>query len=106
MSPELLASLFGIVLSLSFTYIPGWNTIYSGMVAEKKGLIMLGGLVLVSLVAFGLSCAKLVDIGVTCDQVGAWALFKIFIAALVANQGTYLIMPQPNKVRVAKAARK
>jgi hypothetical protein len=105
MSAELLAGLAGIVLSLAFSYIPKLNEGYAGLDATKKRLIMLGLMVLVALGAFGLSCAKLVEIGITCDQAGAWALAKIFIAAVVANQGAYLISPEAKRVSVAKAAR-
>jgi hypothetical protein len=91
MNAELLASIAGIVFSLAFSYIPGLKDKFDDLTAGYKQLTMGITLLVVSLAVFGLSCAGLVDVGVTCDQAGAMGLVSVFIAALIANQSTYLI---------------
>jgi len=105
MTSELLAGISGILLSLAFTYIPGLNEKYAGLSRQQKSLIMLGLLVLAALGVFGLSCAKWVEVGITCDEAGALALAKILIAAVIANQAAYQISPEPGRVQAAKVAR-
>lgn len=97
MSAELLASTAAIVLSLLFSYVPGFKTWYEPLDADTKRLIMLGFLVLVAGGAFGLACAGLgaeIGIAVTCDQAGAWGLVRALIAAIVANQAAYALSPR------------
>ena len=91
MSAELLASVFGVVLSLFFSYVPGVKAWFDALTKAQKQAFMGVGLVLVAGATFGLSCAGLVDVGVTCDQAGALGLVNVLIAALIANQSTYLI---------------
>ena len=42
-------------------------------------------------------------VGVTCDEPGLWQLAQLFMAALVANQATYLIGVKPSRT-VAESA--
>jgi hypothetical protein len=42
---------------------------------------------------FGLSCAGLLG-AVACDKTGAVALVTAFIYAVIANQGTFAILPE------------
>ncbi len=93
MSAEKLAVLAGIVISLLFSYVPGFATWYNPLDGIKKRLIMLGALLLVPLGAFGLSCATPID-GVTCNQVGAWALVQVFVTAAIVNQATFALSPK------------
>ena len=94
MTPELLAAAAGILLSLSFSYIPGLSTWYAAQDPTRKRLIMLAALVVITGGVFALSCAN-VFAWVTCDQAGATGLVTAFVLALVANQSTFLITPQP-----------
>ena len=96
MTPEQLASVAGIVLSLAFSYIPGLADWYAALDSAKKRLVMLSIVVAIAASAFGLTCAKIVLTGVTvtCDQAGAVALVQNVIAALVANQATFLLTPR------------
>ena len=50
-------------------------------------------IIVVAGAAFGLSCGGVLD-SVTCDKAGALGLVSALIAALVANQATYLISPK------------
>jgi hypothetical protein len=88
MTPELLSSLAGIVLSLAFSYIPGLNTWYDPKPPTTKRLIMLAALAVVTAGVFGLSCSGIFD-SVTCDKNGAITLVTSFVLAMVANQSAY-----------------
>lgn len=90
MTGELLSSIAGIVLSLIFSYIPGVKQWFGVLKPSMKQAVMGGLLLLVAASVFGLSCAGL-DVGVVCDVDGALGLLRLLIAALVANQSTYLI---------------
>ena len=105
MTAEVLSAIAGIVLSLLFSYVPGLSTKFAGLSKEAKSLIMLGILAVVAGVVYGLSCTSwgaAWNISITCDQAGAQKLIGAFIAALVANQATYLISPPTPKVEAAK----
>ena len=88
-----LSAIAGLILSLAFSYIPGLNTWFGALVAQQKQLIMGGLLIVIAAVIFGLGCAGLAPSGVTveCTTAGAYGFIQIVIAALVANQSTYLI---------------
>ena len=91
MTPEQLGTYAGSVLSLAFFYIPGLNEWYAAKTAQQKAGIMALTLLGTALVIFGLSCAALYT-SVTCDVAGAKELVNVFIAALMANQSTFLIV--------------
>lgn len=105
LTSELLVSLAGVVLSLLFSYIPGLRVWFAALVSEKKQLIMLGLIVVVSGGVFGLGCAGILDIGLACDKGGVIALIKLLVAGIIANQATYLISPQTDDVVIAKQLR-
>jgi hypothetical protein len=99
MDINLLALIAGGLLSLCFSYIPGLQPWFSALTAEAKSAIMAGLLLLVSAVIFALQCGGLLEallpgLGVTCNQSGVLLLVRIFIMALVANQGVYKLSPQ------------
>ena len=109
MTPEMIAGLAGFIISLAFTYIPGLNVKFAGLVKETQQLIMLALMALVSLGAFGLACAGIAaDFGlaVECSQSGAISLFTSFVLAIAANQGTNKVFPKPKAVRIAVQQRK
>ena len=106
MDANMIAGAAGVILALLFAYVPKLNEWYAGQTAQVKALIMLALLAVVAGGAYGLACwgwAGDFGVNVTCDKAGGIALLKAFIAALVANQSTYLIAPQTQKVRDAKA---
>lgn len=98
-TPEQLGAFAGILLSLIFAYVPGAKTWYNAKTGEQRALIMLGLLLLVTLGIFGLSCVAptYLPFAVACTQAGAWELLFVFVAALVANQGTFLVAVDPFK---------
>lgn len=93
MTAELLSAIAGILLSLAFSYIPGISDWFDQLDPTRKRLVMASLLFVTALGTFGLSCAGLID-ATSCTQAGAWSLVNAFVAALVANQATYLITPK------------
>ena len=91
MSADQLAALAGVILSLAFAYVPGLSNWYNALEGTYKRLVMAALLVAVAAGAFGLSCAAIV-LSVTCDKAGALGLLSAVLAALVANQATYVLL--------------
>lgn len=105
-STELTAAA-GVLLSLVFSYVPNINTWYAAKPPEEKRAIMLGLIVAVALVTFGIACAGLgPDFGIkaTCDRAGAIGMFQAIVLAAIANQTTYMVTPKPMKVKIASKA--
>ena len=97
MSAESLSLVAGTILSLVFSYVPKAGGSWEKLSPERKRLIMLGLLVLVSAVAYALACAGWADqagIKVTCDQAGIVGLVRALIVAVIANQSAYAISPR------------
>jgi hypothetical protein len=93
MDSESISIAAGILLSLAASYAPGFAPWYEALTKTHKRLVMLAALLAVSLAVFGISCLKL-EPWVACDGHGAWALFKYFVAAAIANQAAYLLSPE------------
>ena len=103
MTAEFLAAIVGVLLSLLFSYVPGFGAWFGSRNEDMRRLIMLGFLALIALGAFGLSCVGLAaefGINITCDQAGAIGLLKAFFAAAIANQTAYQLTPK-SKSRAA-----
>ena len=84
-------SLAGAVLALLFGYVPGLRQWFEALEPTRKALVMAGALLLASVLLYLAGCYTPWQVGVTCDETGFWTLTQMFIAALVANQATYLI---------------
>lgn len=100
MTATQLAEISGVLLSLLLAYFPGLAKWYDAKDAKTKAQLMGGLLVLVSLAIFGLACANiLADFGlnVACTRAGIIQLVQILLAALVANQATFLLAVRPFK---------
>jgi len=93
MTSEQLAAIAGVILSLSFSYIPKLSDWFHALEPTMKRLIMAGLLLAVAAGAYGLSCGAVIT-AVTCDKSGAMGLVMAFIAALVANQAAFAISPR------------
>lgn len=99
-TPDLVALLAGMLLSLVFSYVPWVAAWYDGLSGDGKRVVMLAALVAVTLGALALTCAGLAaDFGLalTCDRPGVVQAVQAFVYALIANQSTYLITPKPQK---------
>jgi len=100
MTAEQLAQYAGIILSLGLAYIPWFANWYAPKDAPAKARIMGGLLVLTALGIFGITCAHWITIAalaVTCDRAGLSQLAQILLAALIANQATFLLLVRPFK---------
>lgn len=106
MSAESLVLIAGALLSLAFSYIPGLAPKFDALDPTVKRLIMLGLLVVVAGVSYGLSClgwGAAWGINIPCDQAGLQALISQLVIAIIANQSVYSISP---KASYAKAKAK
>jgi len=93
-----LSAAAGIVLSLACSYIPGLRDWFAGQDSDRKRLLMLVALLIVTFGAFGLTCAGVLGgTAVQCSQKSAIDLFWAFVAALTANQVTFFISPKVDK---------
>ena len=101
MTPETLASVAAILLSLLTSYLPGFSDWYASLEAIQKRLLMLGLLLLVAIAAFAAACTQLAGpLGLAageptvCDAPSAYALLRAFVAALISSQAAFLISPK------------
>jgi hypothetical protein len=97
MTPEIIASVAGLLLSLAFAYFPGLKGQYDTLDSGRKAQVMALALFAVSAGALALSCVGWFSIPITCDKVGVETMVKAFLAALVANQGSYMLFVRPYK---------
>lgn len=93
MTSEQLVVVVAAIFAVLFAYIPGLASWYEPLDATRKRLIMLGLMVVVVAAVFGLSCANILT-NVTCDKAGVMTLLNALIYAIIANQGTYMILPK------------
>lgn len=109
-TPESLAAVAGIALSLLFSYAPGLADWYNALGTNPDGttdggtmkrLVMLGLLLLTTLAVFGLACGGVIA-GVACTQAGFTTVFWMFVQAAIANQMTHMASPRIGKKRVLK----
>jgi hypothetical protein len=90
LTPQILSAIVGVIISLLFTLIPGLQKWYDGL-GQYKGLFMVGLMVVVGLVIFGLSCIPSFPLPMlTCDIAGIWELLVLIASAIVGNQMAYL----------------
>ena len=92
-----MAMLAGAVLSLAFGYIPGLRGWYEALDGVRKAQVMAGVLLLAAVGVFLAACYTPWQ-AVVCSEDGFWGVVELFIAALVANQATYLIGVRPARV--------
>ena len=105
LSPELLASIVGAVISLAFSYVPGLSTKFAALAEETKRSIMAGIMVVVGLVIYFGSCYGIFTSGLTCDKNGWIGLASIIVMAIVGNQSVFKISPQTGSVKTAKTGK-
>lgn len=93
LSPETLAMIAGVILSLIFSYIPGARNWFDQYAPEAKRLIMLVLLAVVAFGSYGLACAGILT-GIACTVPGAIDVVWTLILAVIANQAAYSISPK------------
>jgi hypothetical protein len=97
MTENTVGMMAGALLALLFGYAPGVRQWYEALEPTRKALVMAGALLVAALLLYGAACYTPWQVGVTCDEAGFWQLAQLFIAALVANQATYLIGVKPSR---------
>ena len=103
MTDNIVASLAGSLLALLFGYAPGLRAWYEALEPTRKASLMLGLLLIAAALLYLAACYTPWQLGVTCDEPGAWRLVELFIAAAVANQATYLLTVRPTRTAVEQA---
>lgn len=85
-----LGALAGSVSSLAFSYFPGVKSWFEGLSGDKKALVNLLVLAIVSVGAYIANCYGVYELGLVCDKAGLVDLVKLFFATLVGSQTTWL----------------
>jgi hypothetical protein len=96
-TPEMIAAVAGVLLSLAASYLPGFSSWFDGLASDDRRRVMLGVLFVVALALFGIGCAGWQDqfnVAVQCSVDGAFELFWAFFYAVTANQVTYALTPK------------
>jgi hypothetical protein len=97
LTPAFITGIAGVVISLLFEYVPKLHDWYNGLLNNYQKLVMLGIMVAIVAIIFGLNCAGwFVDYipAMTCDKVGIQTAIVALVSAITANQVTYLISPK------------
>ena len=98
MTSEILQGIVGVVLSLLFGYFPPIANWFYAFDDNKKKLIMLGFIAVISAALFAMSCSGLAEpFGLPvweCSQQGVVDFIKIFFTIAIANQTAARIAPQ------------
>lgn len=99
---ELIGAVAGVVISLVFNYFPVLRVKFAALTQETKSLVMIGLMILVVTAVTILDYFDVINAGLTFDKAGITRIVFTLLAALVANQSTYLVSPQTRDVREAK----
>lgn len=100
MSAESLSLVSGVVLSLTFSYVPGARNWFEKFDPEIKRSIMLVLLTITAGIVFGLSCASWASewgISQGCNRSSLLGLIEQLVLAIIANQSIYAISPRNNR---------
>ena len=97
MSPEQIAAIVGIVVSLALEYIPVFKDWYNSLPDSQQKLLALGVGFGVVAGAFGLGCWGLMAPYWACSWPGAWDALLVWLAYVLANQATYAIFLKKDK---------
>lgn len=96
----IILAIVGAVIQLLFKFLPGLSGWYAKQ--PQKALIMVGFILVVSLVYFGLGCVALLaaklGIQVACTVDGAIDLAVAFVTILGSQQITYLLTKNSGNV--------
>jgi hypothetical protein len=107
LTPEVLAAVLGVVLSLAASYVPRFRTWWAALLDDYKRLIMALANILIGVVIYALACSPNTGFPfVVCPTGGFWYLVQVILLALIANQTTDRVSPDTNDVKEIKAAQK
>ncbi|MGB8648776.1 MAG: hypothetical protein WCF84_26295 [Anaerolineae bacterium] len=91
LTPDQLSGLAAVVASLAFAYVPGLREWFDARTSTQKAGIMGLTLVVIALGALAAACTQLLDVGIACSKSGITTLIANLVAALMANQGAYML---------------
>lgn len=94
----------GFLLSAGFKYIPGLQVKFAVMTSQWKSLINALCLALIVGAIILLSCTGLWGL-IPCTQPGVMRVIWMMILALMGNTISYVHVPEPQIVSIAKASR-
>lgn len=100
MENNAIAGFAGLLLSLLFGYVPGLRDWYEALDGVRKAQVMAGLLLLAAGGLYAAACYTPWSVGVTCGEPGLWQLLEMLMAALVANQATYVLAVRPTRAPV------
>jgi hypothetical protein len=102
-TPEVLAGITGLLLTLLFAYFPKLRVWYGGLQSEVKSYIMIG---LLFITAVGITLLAQSGLIQTAEPVTWLFAAKVFFAALIVNQPTYMLLPKAVDVKAANLKRR
>lgn len=106
LTSEILLGLAAIVLSLTFTYLPGLRVKFATLTDTNKALVNLISVTVLAVVMFLGMCIDLFDIpGITCTNEGLRTLVIYLVIAIGGNQLAYVPSVKPSDVIDAKSER-
>ena len=103
MTDNIVGSSAGALLALLFGYAPGLRQWYEALEPTRKALVMAGLLPAAAVLLYVAACYTPWPVGVTCGEDGFWQLARLFMAALVANQATYMLAVRPTRTAIEQA---
>lgn len=101
-TPELIAGVVSIFLTLIFAYFPKLRVAFAGLASEAKSGIMLGLYLLSTVVIFLLGLYGYIPVAVPLNWFDA---VMIFFSLIIVGQPTYTALPQATDVRDARLER-
>jgi hypothetical protein len=93
MTADQLGAIAGIVLSVVCAYVPGIGTWFNKQTSDIQRSLMAVMLLLVSGGVLALGCFGQIA-AFECSTSTGWKFLFIFVDALIANQGTNLLLPR------------
>lgn len=101
-TPELIAGVVGVLLTVIFAYFPKLNVAFAGLASEAKSGIMLGLYLLATAVIYLLGLNGTIPVEVPLNWFDA---VLIFFSLVIVGQPTYTVIPEVKAVRDAKIER-
>lgn len=86
--------LSGVVISLILEYLPKVNVWYNALPDNIQRLFVLGTGLVIVLGAVGLTCLEILSMPFACTWPGLYDALLAFVAFIVTNQATYLVLPK------------
>ena len=94
-TPEVIAGIVGVVLTLTFAYFPKLRQAYAGLATEVKSYIMLGLLLLAEVVICLLAYYGVI---VTVPPFSWGTVLRVAFALIASNQPIYNAIPKAEDV--------